>query len=77
MSRVVSLERRLRALEGPNAGNPYAHLSDDEVEARYASVRAEIEGLGFAYPEGFESLLLHQQADWLQQSIEEESEPCG
>lgn len=64
------LARRLTALEGGHGRGPFPHLSDHDLEARVADLKAEIENYGIEFPADWEQRTWSGRAGWLQQSLE-------
>jgi hypothetical protein len=68
MSRVVSLDRRLREVERRALVGPFDRMSDAQLEARYAEACAELAEHG-GLPDGFDAMTLSQQQGWLEAEI--------
>ena len=71
MSKVISMERRLRSLEGYSASAPYAHLTDDELEAQIAEIHHQLVASGIVFPDGFEEMPYAERIAWAKKLDEE------
>jgi hypothetical protein len=72
---VVSLTRRLNALETRSDSVTFDHLSDEELEARILEIRARIiEGLaqeGVEFPPDWHLMTTEQRDRWAHAKIDE------
>jgi hypothetical protein len=70
MSRVVSLDRRLREVERRAGVSLYDHPTDAELEARVSALKIEIQAHGVEFPADWERMDWALRVTWLQQSLE-------